>query len=100
MTNSKEKNEKSFNDLFKACNFDRNCLEIKFTESKSNDNNKLKALLKESKYAVFNHGYNLINLRQIIDDYGLNNFDSNISFSNSMYDSSFLSFIFLISQID
>jgi hypothetical protein len=57
-------------------------LEIKNFNDVIGDNN-IKDVLKSSKYAVFKNDYNLINLKQVIDDYKLNNFDTNISFCNS-----------------
>jgi hypothetical protein len=57
-------------------------LEIKNFSDVIGDNN-IKNVLKSSKYAVVKNDYNLINLKQVIDDYKLNNFDTNISFCNS-----------------
>jgi hypothetical protein len=72
------KNEKEFIEVSKLFNFDY--LKFKFIEQNNED---LKKDLKKSKYALLKNDYHLINLKQIIDDYKLDYFDSNISFYNS-----------------
>ena len=89
------KNEINYDDLYKSFNFDKNYLEIKSIKC----NNNFKEILKLSKYAVAKNDFNLINLKQVIDDYKLNNFDSNISFCNRESENLFHYFKILVLSI-